>query len=292
MFSYFNSNDESGVLDSEGGNRGGGNSRPTLRLPTVEDEKRLAELEAAVTTGDAQLVAATQSLPALQTAWEEAFRKQLNDKVEAWAPLPEPAVKSMGGATFSRQEDGSWLAGGTNAPNDTYEIEAKVAPGLFTGVLLEVVPDPSLPNESLGRGFNGNFILSGIEAEINVPGAGEPLVAEFHRAQADYDQAGWEVGLIVREAEARWPVHIAVRHRLGSLEIGDIAVAVVAVSAHRAAAFEACRYVTEEVKRRVPIWKKEFYADGSIGWVDPTAIGRTGQSSERPDAAALGQVSE
>ena len=199
MFSYFNSNDESGVLDSEGGNRGGGNSRPTLRLPTVEDEKRLAELEAAVTTGDAQLVAATQSLPALQTAWEEAFRKQLNDKVEAWAPLPEPAVKSMGGASFSRQEDGSWLAGGTNAPNDTYEIEAKVAPGQFTGVLLEVVPDPSLPNESLGRGFNGNFILSGIEAEINVPGASEPLVADFHRAQADYDQAGWEVGLIVRD---------------------------------------------------------------------------------------------
>ena len=104
--------------------------------------------------------------------------------------------------------------------------------------------------------------------------------------------ADGEVGRIVREAEAQWPVHIAVRHRLGSLEIGDIAVAVVAASAHRAPAFEACRYVIEEVKRRVPIWKKEFYADGSIGWVDPTTAGRSGQSSERPDAAALGQVSE
>lgn len=99
-----------------------------------------------------------------------------------------------------------------------------------------------------------------------------------------------EIGLIVREAEARWPVRIGVRHRLGALEIGDTAVAVVAASAHRAPAFEACRYVIEEVKRRVPIWKKEFYADGNIGWVDPTAAGRRGQSSDRPDPAAHGQV--
>lgn len=104
--------------------------------------------------------------------------------------------------------------------------------------------------------------------------------------------ADGEVGRIVREAEARWTVRIAVRHRLGSLEIGDIAVAVVVASAHRAPAFEACRYVIEEVKRRVPIWKKEFYADGSIGWVDPTATARGDQLGERPDAAALGQVSE
>jgi molybdopterin synthase catalytic subunit len=81
-----------------------------------------------------------------------------------------------------------------------------------------------------------------------------------------------------------------VRHRLGALEIGDTAVAVVAASAHRAPAFEACRYVIEEVKQRVPIWKKEFYADGNIGWVDPTAVGRPGQSSDRPDPAALDQV--
>ncbi len=101
-----------------------------------------------------------------------------------------------------------------------------------------------------------------------------------------------EVAMIVREAEARWPVRIGVRHRLGALEIGDTAVAVVAASAHRAPAFEACRQVIEEVKRRVPIWKKEFYADGSIGWVDPTAVGRRDRSVARPDPAALGQACE
>lgn len=79
-----------------------------------------------------------------------------------------------------------------------------------------------------------------------------------------------ESARIVAEASQRWPATVALLHRLGSLAIGDTAVAVVAASAHRAAAFDACRYVIEEVKRRVPVWKKEFYADGAIEWVDPT----------------------
>jgi molybdopterin synthase catalytic subunit len=76
-----------------------------------------------------------------------------------------------------------------------------------------------------------------------------------------------ECARIVAEAEARWPVRVALTHRTGALEIGDAAVAVAAGGAHRDEAFEACRFVIEEVKRRVPIWKKEFYADGAIEWV-------------------------
>ncbi len=80
-----------------------------------------------------------------------------------------------------------------------------------------------------------------------------------------------ETARIVREAEARWPVRVLVRHRLGELAIGDAAVAIAAAGAHRAEVFEACRYVIEELKHRVPIWKKEYYADGTVVWVDPTA---------------------
>ena len=76
-----------------------------------------------------------------------------------------------------------------------------------------------------------------------------------------------ECARIVAEAEARWPVRIALVHRIGALEIGDAAVAVAASAAHREEAFAACRFLIEEVKRRVPIWKKEFYADGSVEWV-------------------------
>ena len=79
-----------------------------------------------------------------------------------------------------------------------------------------------------------------------------------------------ECARIVAEAEARWPVRVALKHRVGALVIGDIAVAVAAAGAHRDEAFAACRFVIEEVKRRVPIWKKEFYQDGAVEWVDAT----------------------
>ena len=76
-----------------------------------------------------------------------------------------------------------------------------------------------------------------------------------------------ECARIVSEAEDRWPVRVALEHRIGGLEIGDAAVAIAAAGAHREEAFAACRFVIEEVKRRVPIWKKEFYADGTVEWV-------------------------
>jgi molybdopterin synthase catalytic subunit len=56
-------------------------------------------------------------------------------------------------------------------------------------------------------------------------------------------------------------------HRVGPLEIGGMAVWVGVAAAHRGAAFDACRYIIDEVKRRVPIWKREFYADGTVEWV-------------------------
>jgi molybdopterin synthase catalytic subunit len=79
-----------------------------------------------------------------------------------------------------------------------------------------------------------------------------------------------ECDRIVTEAERQWPVHVAVEHRTGQLEVGDAAVMIAAAGAHRHEAFDACRYVIEEVKRRVPIWKREHFEDGTASWVDPT----------------------
>jgi molybdopterin synthase catalytic subunit len=58
-------------------------------------------------------------------------------------------------------------------------------------------------------------------------------------------------------------------HRTGSLAIGDLAVWVGVSAAHRGAAFDACRYIIDEVKRRVPIWKNEHYVEGESGWLHP-----------------------
>lgn len=83
------------------------------------------------------------------------------------------------------------------------------------------------------------------------------------------------IALIVSEAESRWPCRVALQHRIGPLEVGQAAVAIAVGSGHRGDAFEACRWVIEELKRRVPIWKRELYADGTVAWVDPTAPGGT-----------------
>jgi molybdopterin synthase catalytic subunit len=85
-----------------------------------------------------------------------------------------------------------------------------------------------------------------------------------------------ECGRIVREAESQWDCVIALKHRTGTLQIGDVAVAIVAASAHRDEAFAACRYVIEEVKRRVPIWKREVFVDGTVEWVGAGAGGQRG----------------
>jgi hypothetical protein len=202
FFAYFNSIDETGVMDDFGGAAGtrmGGNSRPVLAIPTPEQEKRLAELNAAVAAAEAKIAEATKQLPALQSAWEKDFNARIAENIKTWIPLPARTVQSAGGATLTRQTDGSYLAGGMNAVNDTYEIEAPATPGEFTGLLLETFPDPSLPNQSLGRAPNGNFVLTGVEAEFTVPGVSDPIVAEFTRAEADFEQKGWEVGLIVRD---------------------------------------------------------------------------------------------
>ncbi|MEO8672326.1 MAG: molybdenum cofactor biosynthesis protein MoaE [Tahibacter sp.] len=75
---------------------------------------------------------------------------------------------------------------------------------------------------------------------------------------------------ILAEASGRFSIDtVRCVHRVGELQIGELAVWVGVSAAHRDAAFAACRYVIDEIKRRVPIWKNEFYADGESGWLHP-----------------------
>jgi molybdopterin synthase catalytic subunit len=79
-----------------------------------------------------------------------------------------------------------------------------------------------------------------------------------------------ELDRIQVEAKQRWPrVRVAVRHRLGFVATEEASLGIAAAAPHRDEAFAACRYVIEEVKRRLPVWKKELRADGTTLWVDP-----------------------
>jgi molybdopterin synthase catalytic subunit len=74
---------------------------------------------------------------------------------------------------------------------------------------------------------------------------------------------------IVQRARERFGVlNARCAHRIGELAIGDLAVWVGVSAVHRGEAFDACRYIIDEVKHRVPIWKKEHYDDGDSGWVN------------------------
>ena len=74
---------------------------------------------------------------------------------------------------------------------------------------------------------------------------------------------------ILAEAHARFGVaHTACVHRIGALAVGELAVWVGVSAAHRDEAFRACRYIIDEVKHRLPIWKKEHYLNGDSGWVN------------------------
>jgi len=76
-----------------------------------------------------------------------------------------------------------------------------------------------------------------------------------------------ELNKIAAAAMELWPVeNIIIRHRVGELTIGDVPVVIAVAAAHRAAAFDTCRYVIDMLKKTVPIWKKEIFEDGEV-WV-------------------------
>lgn len=78
-----------------------------------------------------------------------------------------------------------------------------------------------------------------------------------------------EIERILGDAKAQWPeARIMLQHRLGLIPVGEASIAIAAAAPHRDEAFSACRYVIEEVKKRLPIWKKELSENGSASWVE------------------------
>ena len=111
------------------------------------------------------------------------------------------------------------------------------------------------------------------------------------RYDAYQEMAESVLGEIAEEAAARLGTdRVAVLHRTGELTIGDVSVAIAVSSPHRAQAYDASRYVIEEIKNRLPVWKKEHHADGREEWVDgsvPPGTGGAVAGAARPRKARL-----
>ncbi len=94
---------------------------------------------------------------------------------------------------------------------------------------------------------------------------GQHVVGLSYSAHPSASRALWKVA--VRVARAEGVVAVAAEHRLGDLEVGDLAVVVAVSAAHRAEAFAACRTLIDELKHEVPIWKHQRFASGEAEWV-------------------------
>jgi molybdopterin synthase catalytic subunit len=131
--------------------------------------------------------------------------------------------------------------------------------------------------QSVARPRHGAILLFlGVVREVN---DGRPVTGiEYSAYEA---MAASELAAIAAEALARFDAtDVAIEHRLGELALEEASVGIAVAHPHRGVAYDASRWVIEELKRRVPIWKREQYADGTREWVDP---------SGRPAAVAFAE---
>lgn len=106
---------------------------------------------------------------------------------------------------------------------------------------------------------------------------GEPVSGLDYSAYKGMAES--ELANIASQAAMRWSTtDIVVEHRIGTLELGDASVVIAVAHPHRAQAYEASRFIIEELKTRLPIWKKEHYVDGRSEWVEAGAGSGKGEA--------------
>ncbi len=196
--------------------------------------------------------------------------------------LPDGATAGDALAELARRLPDADLDPGRIRPAVNQELAGWPAP-LHHGDELALVPPVSggAPAAVLGEIGEAPLDPRRLEAAVTHPGAGgictfTGVVRDSSRGrsvthleyEAYAEMAEAEIRRITDEIGERWPeARIAVAHRTGRLEIGEASVVVAVSCPHRAEAFEACRYGIDRLKESVPIWKKEFGADGE-SWIE------------------------
>lgn len=158
-----------------------------------------------------------------------------------------------------------------DAPGAALGASLGTAAGGRTAVVGRALDPAALLAEVADAGHGAQALFVGTVRETN---EGRPVTGidyTAYQAMAERELARIAGEAAERFGTAEGPVRVVAEHRVGTLGVGEASVAVAAGHARRAPAMDAARYVVEELKRRVPIWKREHYADGTREWVDPTA---------------------
>ena len=136
-----------------------------------------------------------------------------------------------------------------------------------TAMVTRVIDPSALLREVASDAHGATSLFVGTVREVNDGRAVTGMEYTTYESMA-----AAELERIANEACAQFTTNaLVVEHRIGILGLGDVSVAIAVAHAHRAPALDATRYVIEQLKKRVPIWKREHYADGTREWVDPTA---------------------
>jgi molybdopterin synthase catalytic subunit len=145
-------------------------------------------------------------------------------------------------------------------------------------VVTEVIDVAKVLREVESPAHGAAILFVGTVREVN---EGKPVDGMEYTAYVA--MAEKEMATIANEAKQKFSgSFVVIVHRIGELAIGDASVAIATANAHRDAAYQASRYVIEQLKARVPVWKREHYTDGTREWIDPT------KHSARPEPTALG----
>jgi molybdopterin synthase catalytic subunit len=140
---------------------------------------------------------------------------------------------------------------------------------LRTAIVDRPIDPAALVAEVAHQSTGATLLFLGTVREVNDGRAVTGIEYSAYRGMAER-----ELNDIAREAVARFgSEHIAIEHRVGTLELGEASVAIAVAHAHRGEAYEASRFVIEELKKRVPIWKLELYVDGTREWVNAAGGG-------------------
>ncbi|HEY7305393.1 MAG TPA: PSD1 and planctomycete cytochrome C domain-containing protein [Bryobacteraceae bacterium] len=173
---------------------------PELELPTPDQETKSRELRGRIAELQKVLDTQTPQLDAAQKSWEA----QMRAADRQWTTVVPDRYESAGGAAMKRLPDGSILTAGKNPQADTYVLEARINSQSITGMRIEVLGDPSLPNGGPGRDPEGNFFLS--KFEVQSAPAGDPdrkQLVKWKDAAADESQEGYNIKRIAQGGSNR-----------------------------------------------------------------------------------------
>ena len=135
-----------------------------------------------------------------------------------------------------------------------------------TAIVTRAIDPAALVAEVSGHAHGAVILFLGTVRDFNDGRAVDGIEYQAYDAMAER-----ELAAIVADAAHRFGTErITVEHRTGRLALGEISVGIAVAHAHRGAAYDASRFVIEQLKQRLPVWKREEYADGTREWVDPT----------------------